>query len=297
MFATRCLTLSCGRILRNQFTRNLTSSEVAPNAGKDEIVEKTEEKTIVVSQDGAIRLIGINRPAKKNCLDAATAQLLSEALDDFEQDENSTVGILHGIGGSFSSGFDLDEIAKSNVDSEEGFPHFGPLSNRDSLVKKPLIGSISGYAVGAGFELALMCDLRIVEETASMGFLNRRMGIPIMSGGTVRLPAIIGYSRAMDMILSGKLINADQAYQWGLTNLVVACGSALGQCIVTAHTLMKYPQKALLADRMSAHYAAFSSKQIDEALQFEKDNSSHILLEEGVEGAQRFISEKAKEKS
>lgn len=97
--------------------------------------------------------------------------------------------------------------------------------NRDSLSKKPLIASISGYAVDVGFELTLMCDYRIMEETASMGFLNRRLGIPIMCGGTVRLPAMIGYSRAMDMILTGRVITSDEAFNWGLVNLVVPCGA------------------------------------------------------------------------
>ncbi|XP_020292762.1 uncharacterized protein LOC109859172 [Pseudomyrmex gracilis] len=276
---------SYAQLLRNNLQRNLTSEPVAN-------VDKNKEKTILVNQMGKVTTIGINRPEKRNCLDAATAQLLSETLDEFENNEDATVGVLYGIGGNFCAGYDLKEIADYNGESEEGIPVFGPLANKTELSKKPLVAALNGYAVGAGFELALMCDLRVIEETAMVGFLNRRFGIPILSGGTVRLPALIGYSRAMDLILTGRLASAEEAFNWGIAHRYTSCGAAIGTAVNLASSLVKFPQKSLLADRASMHYATFSSKQLDEALQFEKDNSSHLLFEDGVPGAKRFIDEK-----
>lgn len=145
--------------------------------------------------------------------------------------------------------------------------------------------------MGAGLELALMCDLRVIEGNAVVGFLNRRFGIPILCGGTVRLPAMIGYARAMDLILTGKAITGQEAFNIGLATKCTTHGTGLGQAINYARSLTKFPQKALLADRASVNYAAFSSKQLDEALQFERDNALHLLTEEGVEGAKKFIKE------
>ncbi|KAK0078538.1 hypothetical protein PV326_009290 [Microctonus aethiopoides] len=228
MNPTSRMLLPLRRILQNQFRRKLTSKTAAEPNLNDEPTEVV--KNIVVKQTGPITLFGINRPEKKNSLDTAAANELSQALDTFEENEECKIGIIHGIGGSFCAGFDLDEIAKNEVDIDN-LPHFGLLSTRNVLSKKPLIASINGYAVGVGFELALMCDLRIVEEHARMGFLNRRLGIPIMCGGTVRLPAMVGHSRAMDMILTGREINAEEAFKWGIANRLVACGAEIERCL------------------------------------------------------------------
>ncbi|XP_028050030.2 carnitinyl-CoA dehydratase isoform X2 [Monomorium pharaonis] len=238
---------------------------------------------------GKVTAIGINRPEKRNCLDVATARLLSETLDEFENNDESLVAVLYGVGGNFCAGYDLKEIADYDGKNEESIPHFGPLANRTELIKKPLVAALSGYAVGIGFELALICDLRVIEDTATVGFLNRRFGIPISCGGTVRLPAIIGYSRAMDLILTGRKVTAQEAFNWGIAHRYTCCGAALGTAMNLASSLVKFPQKSLLADRTSAYFATFSPKQIEESLQFEKDNSSHLILEEGVPGAKKFI--------
>lgn len=284
MHSLRKLSASFSRTLRTNVRRTLTSQ---PAANVD--VDKDKEKTILVKQMGKVTTIGINRPEKRNCLDVATARLLSKTLDEFENNEESSVGVLYGVGGNFCAGYDLKEIAGYDGENEESIPHFGPLANRTELSKKPLVAALSGYAVGIGFELALMCDLRVIEDTAMVGFLNRRFGIPISCGGTVRLPAMIGYSRAMDLILSGRIATAQEAFNWGIANRSTCCGAALGTAMNLAISLVKFPQKSLLADRASAYYAMFSPKQMEEALQFEKDNSSHLILEEGVSGAKKFI--------
>ncbi|CAK9820753.1 3-hydroxypropionyl-coenzyme A dehydratase [Anthophora plagiata] len=250
-----------------------------------------KEKNIIVQHFEEVTIIGINRPEKKNCLNVATAQQLFDELNNFENDEKSLIGVLHGVGGNFCSGYDLAEIAQYNGENEEVLPQFGPFANKIELCKKPLIAALNGYAIGVGFELALMCDLRIIEENAKLGFLNRRFGIPILCGGTVRLPALIGYSRAMDLILTGRFIDAKEAFSWGLVNRYTSIGSVIGDALVFAKSFVKFPQKAMLADRASLNYATFSTKQFEEAMQFEKDNASHILFEEGVIGAKRFITE------
>lgn len=256
---------------------------------KEEVEQK--EKNILVDRFEEICIIGINRPKRKNALNVATAQELSDELDKFENDENFLVGVLHGIGGNFCSGYDLKEIAQYDGKNEEVLPHFGPLANRIELCKKPLIAAISGYALGIGFELALMCDLRVMEKGAVLGFTNRRFGIPILCGGTVRLPALIGYSKAIELILTGRYIQAEEAHSCGLINRYTSTGNVLGSSLNLAKSFVKFPQKTLLADRASAQFATFSAKQLEEAIQFEKDNASHLLFEEGVVGAKRFVTE------
>ncbi|XP_057335680.1 2,3-dehydroadipyl-CoA hydratase-like [Microplitis mediator] len=278
------LTFSFSKLFYNKIKRDLTSKVAVAT---EQFEETSKGKNILISKTGPITLFGINRVSKKNSLDRETAEELSEALDVFDQNKESSVGIIHGVGGNFCAGFDLEEISKCETDTDS-LPHFGSLSSRNVLTKKPLIASVSGYAVGVGFELALMCDLRVIEEQARMGFLNRRFGIPIMCGGTVRLPAIVGYSRAMDMIISGREITGEEAFQWGIANRLVTCGGALGQSVTLAQSIIKYPQRALLSDRTSLHFASLGAKSIEEALEFEKDNSTDILLEEGIEGAKKF---------
>ncbi|KAK1134924.1 hypothetical protein K0M31_007690 [Melipona bicolor] len=258
---------------------------------KIEAEQDISEKNVLLEHFEAITLIGINRPESKNALNVATAQKLSDKLDEFENDENSVVGVLYGTGGNFCSGYDLKEIAQYNGKNEEVLPQFGSLANKIELCKKPLIAAINGYALGIGFELALMCDLRVMEKGAVLGFANRRFGIPILCGGTVRLPALIGYSKAIELILTGRYIDAKEAHSCGLINRLTDTGSVLGIAMNFANSLVKFPQKTLRADRASAYFATFSAKQLEEAIQFEKDNASHLVFEEGVAGAKRFVTE------
>lgn len=285
MNSLRKLSLTYSQLLRLSVTRSLTSQSV------DATDTEPKKKNILIEKYGAVTMIGINRPEKKNALDCRMSQDLCDALDNFDKDDEAVAGVLHGTGGNFCSGFDLEELTKYDGKNDEIIPQFGALANRSELCNKPLIAAIDGFAVGVGFELALMCDIRVIEETAIMGCLNRRFGIPMLTGGTVRLPAMIGYARAMDIVLTGRQITAKQAYAYGLCTYSTVCGGVLGTAINVAKSLVKFPQKALLADRASLRYATFLAKQMDEALQFEKDNASHILFEEGVTGAKKFINE------
>ncbi|KAF5307267.1 hypothetical protein FQR65_LT06983 [Abscondita terminalis] len=247
-------------------------------------------QTLIVEQLGAVTTFCINRPDKRNCINYATAQALKNAIRDFENDEKSLVGVLHGLGGNFCAGSDLKELAEmdnipmlSNED-ESGF--MGPTRR---FIKKPLIAAVSGYAVAGGMELALMCDLRVVEETAVMGIYNRRFGVPLIDGGTIRLTAMVGLSRALDLILTGRSVSAKEAFEIGIANRIVACGTSLGQAINVAMSLTKFPQKCLLADRKSVYNSAFASA-MDQFLKYEWNESMHVLSEESIQGAKKFVS-------
>ncbi|XP_049272672.1 probable enoyl-CoA hydratase [Rhipicephalus sanguineus] len=174
---------------------------------------------VVCDKQGRILLVGLNRPEKRNCLNVAAAQLLVEAFREFDRDNSVDVAVLHGKGGSFCAGYDLLELAE---DSPEEWPQCIPET------KKPTVAAVTGYAVGAGLELALWCDLRVVEETAVMGLFGRRFGVPLMAGGSARLPALIGLSRALDLVLTGRPISAKEAHEIGIANRIVSCGT--GEC-------------------------------------------------------------------
>ncbi|XP_046395928.1 short-chain-enoyl-CoA hydratase-like [Ischnura elegans] len=253
--------------------------------------------SIIVEKLGAVTTVGINRPEKRNCIDMNTAERLNDAIENFEADNDSLVAVLYGKGGNFCAGFDLQELTTISdvtkireVISHGPLKGLGPMGPTRKIFKKPVIAAISGYAVAGGFELALACDLRVVEETAVMGVFNRRFGVPLVDGGTVRLPALIGLSRAMDLILTGRPINAKEALEWGLANRYVAVGTALGQGVNLARSLSKFPQQCLLADRASAYEAALSPSTA-----FLQETAAAIsnleLMKEAVDGATRFSSE------
>lgn len=246
---------------------------------------------ILVEKLGSITTIGINQPHKRNCINQATAAKLSQAILEFEEDDSAVVGVLHGIGGNFCAGYDLEELSGFGTDMKlDNKAGHGPMGPTRRMIKKPMVAAISGYAVAGGMELALMCDLRVMEETAVMGVFCRRFGVPLMDGGTVRLQALVGLSRALDLILTGRALSAQEAYEWGLANRLVACGTGLGQAINLATSLVKFPQGCMQADRVSAYNSAFSASSFEDALEFEKDNATPIVLQESVTGAKKFMS-------
>ncbi|XP_054922816.2 probable enoyl-CoA hydratase isoform X5 [Dermacentor andersoni] len=176
----------------------------------------TKRCPVVCDKQGRILLVGLNRPEKRNCINVAAAQQLLEAFHEFDRDDSVDVAVLHGKGGSFCAGYDLSELAEDSLDD---WPECVPET------RKPTVAAVSGYAVGAGMELALWCDLRVVDETAVMGLFGRRFGVPLMAGGSARLPALIGLSRALDLVLTGRPISAKEAHEIGLANRVVSCGT------------------------------------------------------------------------
>lgn len=156
-------------------------------------------------------------------------------------------------------------------------------------LSKPVIAAIDGYAVAGGFELALWCDLRVVETSAIMGVFCRRFGVPLLDGGTVRLSKLIGYSRALDLILTGRGINGKEAFDFGLANRLVPVGTCLGQAFNLAQSLVKFPQECLQKDRKSAYYATFESPSLKDALEYEFNNAKTIIPTESVQGKRKKI--------
>ncbi|XP_050028244.3 probable enoyl-CoA hydratase isoform X2 [Dermacentor andersoni] len=230
---------------------------------------------VVCDKQGRILLVGLNRPEKRNCINVAAAQQLLEAFHEFDRDDSVDVAVLHGKGGSFCAGYDLSELAEDSLDD---WPECVPET------RKPTVAAVSGYAVGAGMELALWCDLRVVDETAVMGLFGRRFGVPLMAGGSARLPALIGLSRALDLVLTGRPISAKEAHEIGLANRVVSCGTALGQAISLAGSIVKFPQGCVQADRAAVYNASFHSRDLSEALAFERKTARGVLHSEAVHG-------------
>lgn len=245
--------------------------------------------TIIVKKFDHITTIGINRPEKRNCINKSTAVLLAETIKKFEEDNNAYVGVLHGIGGNFCAGYDLSEISELGDYGADDLLETGPMGLPQRVVKKPLVAALSGFAVAGGLELALLCDLRVIEENAVLGVYNRRFGIPLINGGTVRLQATVGLSRTLDLILTGRSIDAKEAYEWGLANRIVACGTALGQAMQLAGSLVKFPQDCLLQDRHSVYNAAFNSSY-QTLLKYEQEHGRKVFNSESVAGAKKFMS-------
>lgn len=236
---------------------------------------------MVCAKEGRLLLVGLNRPEKRNCLNAEAVRLLRESFREFDRDDSVDVAVLHGKGGSFCAGYDLEELAEGRLDE-------WPTWTLDT--RKPVVAAVSGYAVGAGMELALWCDLRVVDETAVMGLFGRRFGVPLMAGGSARLPALVGLSRALDLILTGRPISAKEAHEIGIANRVVSCGTALGQAVSLANSIAKFPQGCVQTDRAAAYHACFDSADLSQALAFERQAAEGALKSEAVEGARRFLS-------
>jgi enoyl-CoA hydratase len=200
---------------------------------------------------GPVTTVVLSRPARRNAVDRDTAQALVAAFEAFERDDDARVAVLWGEGGTFCAGADLVAVSEGrpNVIAPTG-P--GPMGPTRMLLSKPVIAAVAGYAVAGGLELALWCDLRVVEQDATFGVFCRRWGVPLIDGGTVRLPRLIGASRAADMILTGRAVHADEALAWGLANRVVAKGQARHEAEVLASSIAAFPQRCMRSDRRSA---------------------------------------------
>ena len=245
--------------------------------------------TVSLEKKERITIVTLDRSEVRNAVDGATARALAQAFREFDVDPDSDIAVFHGANGTFCAGADLKAVAAqagANPLSAEGD---GPMGPSRMLLGKPVIGAISGYAVAGGLELALWCDMRVVEESAVLGVFCRRWGVPLVDGGTVRLPRLIGHSRAMDLILTGRPVSAQEALAMGLANRVVADGSALNAAIELAEQLASYPQNCLRSDRLSA------CEQWDMSHAEAMDNEFRRGMEviesgETVGGASRFAS-------
>lgn len=201
---------------------------------------------------GSIRIVTLNRPEVRNAVDAATARALADAFRQFDADATLHVAVLTGAGGMFCSGADLKSIA-AGVPNELREHGDGPMGPTRMLLSKPVIAAIEGYAVAGGLELALWCDLRVVARGATLGVYCRRWGVPLIDLGTIRLPRLIGQSHALDLILTGRGVGADEAFRMGLANRVVESGQALEAALELAHALASLPQDCLRSDRLSCY--------------------------------------------
>ena len=241
---------------------------------------------VLVERSGPVTTVIINRPERRNAVNEETASELLEVFEAFERDEESAVAVLAGAGGCFCAGWDLKEFAT------EGFPESydpegdGALRVSRRLLNKPVIAAVDGHAVAGGLELALWCDLRVMEADAIFGVFCRRWGVPLIDGGTVRLPRLIGASHALDMILTGRPVGADEALAWGLANRVVPRGQARAEAESLASEIAHFPQLCLRADRMSCHRQW--SLDLAEALRNEGIEGDRPLREEARRGASRF---------
>ena len=204
-----------------------------------------------IKTDGPVTIITLSRPEVRNAVDRQTARKLADAFRAFDADENARAAVLAGDQGQFCAGADLKKIAAGQPNRIEPDGD-GPMGPTRMILSKPVIAAIAGYAVAGGLELALWCDLRVMEEDAVLGVFCRRWGVPLIDGGTVRLPRLIGLSRALDLILTGRPVEAAEALQMGMVNRVVPTGKARQAAVELAHQLAAFPQTCLWGDRMSA---------------------------------------------
>ncbi|MFC8406195.1 crotonase/enoyl-CoA hydratase family protein [Streptomyces griseoincarnatus] len=235
---------------------------------------------------GAVTTVVLSRPEARNAVDGPTAAELAGVFRAFEADDEARVAVLWGEGGTFCAGADLKALGteRANRVTEDGDGPMGPTRLR---LSKPVIAAVSGHAVAGGLELALWCDLRVAEEDAVFGVFCRRWGVPLIDGGTVRLPRLIGTSRAMDMILTGRPVPAPEAYAMGLANRVVPVGRARAEAEELAASLARFPQACLRSDRASVLEQEGLGEE--EALAAELRYGSAVLAE-SLEGAARFAS-------
>ena len=208
--------------------------------------------TVTVSQHDRITVVTITRADVRNAVDGATALALADAFRAFDEDPDSDVAILTGEQGHFCAGADLKAVAAGDAANRMQPEGDGPMGPSRMMLSKPVIAAIAGHAVAGGLELALWCDLRVAEESAVLGVYCRRWGVPLVDGGTLRLPRLIGHSRAMDLILTGRPVHADEALQMGLVNRVVPDGESLDAALELAQSLSRFPQACMRSDRLSA---------------------------------------------
>ncbi len=238
--------------------------------------------------DGPVTVVTLDRPAVRNAVDGPTAAALCDAFRRFDADPNLSVAVLTGAGGTFCAGADLRALAegRGNRVDETGD---GPMGPTRLCLGKPVIAAVEGHAVAGGLELALWCDLRVAAQDAVFGVYCRRWGVPLIDGGTIRLPRLIGHSHALDLILTGRGVSGEEARTLGLANRLVPKGRALPEAIALAHELARLPQRCLRSDRRSAYEQW--DLPLDAALRHETRLGLDVIRSgESREGARRFAS-------
>ncbi|WP_300669871.1 crotonase/enoyl-CoA hydratase family protein [Desulfoluna sp.] len=248
--------------------------------------------SIRTEKNGNVWTIIIHRPDVRNAIDGVAADELTEAFQAFEDDPDSRVAVLYGSGGTFCAGGDLAAMVADghNPIREKGG---GPIGISHLRLSKPVIAAVSGYAVAGGLELALFCDIRMAETSAVFGVFNRRWGLPLCNGSTARLPRLIGHGRAMDMILTGRPVSAEEALAYGLVTRVVEDGTVRAEAETLAADMAAFPPEGLRCDRWNT--LTQFSMDLDEALDHELQNAARVFdKKEALKGARAFVNGKGR---
>lgn len=240
-----------------------------------------------VRREGPVTVIRIHRPAVRNAIDAETAAALREAWLAFARDDEAKVGVLTGGDDVFSAGADLNDLDRLAPAVQD---EHGPLGFTRFHIDKPTIAAVAGYCVAGGLEMACWCDLRVADETAVFGCFERRFGVPLVDGGTQRLPRIVGLGRALDLILTGRSVDAQEALTIGLVNEVVPPGNALDRALEMARRLAAFPQICLRRDRLAVYEGL--GRPLEDGLRVEARHGAAVLKSgEPVAGARQFLEE------
>ena len=244
--------------------------------------------TVTVSRRDAVTLVTLDRPEVRNAVDGEHAQALHDAFVAFDADPQASVAVLYGAGGSFCAGADLKAVSAGTMPVWPPGEGRGPMGPTRLALGKPVIAAVEGHAVAGGLELALWCDLRVADPEAVFGVYCRRWGVPLIDGGTVRLPRLIGQSRALDLILTGRGVGAAEALTMGLINRVSAPGHALDEAMDLAAQLAAFPQTCLREDRLSLY--GQEGMELTAAMAAEWEHGMRSLAADSAAGAARFAS-------
>src|ERR1035441_413139 len=243
--------------------------------------------TVRVERSGPVTTVILDRPAVHNAVNGPTAAALAEAFADFDADPDASVAVLFGAGGTFCAGADLKALGSPDGNTVEAGGN-GPMGPTRMELSKPVIAAIDGYAVAGGLELALWCDLRVMEEGATLGVFCRRWGVPLIDGGTVRLPRIVGVGRALDLILTGRAVGATEALAIGLVNRVVERGHVRAAALDLAEEIASFPEVCMREDRLSMYEGL--GRPETEAMSIEFAHGQTSLQADMREHVSRFVS-------
>ena len=255
---------------------------------------RPDHPSVEFKKDDSIAVITIDRPRRRNAVDAETARALDRCFVRFEQDEALDVAILTGTGNTFCAGADLASVNEGeDVEARLSMGQTGPMGPTRRVLNKPVIAAIEGHAVAGGLELACWCDLRVAARSAILGVFCRRVGVPLVDGGTVRLPRLIGQSRAMDLILTGREVSAGEALEMGLVNRLVDDGKALEAAVSLARELARFPRQCLRGDRLSAlqQWSLSEAAAMDNEL---AHGRATVRSGEPTDGASAFVARRKK---
>jgi enoyl-CoA hydratase len=254
-----------------------------------------------IERSGSVWTVIHSRPEARNAMDAASAETLTAAFEQFDKDDNANVAVFWGEGGAFCAGWDLKSVSSLDETDPVGVLDFpkdggtaprGPLGPSRLEMSKPVIAAVEGPAVAGGMELAMWCDVRVMAQNAYFGVYCRRWGVPLIDGGTVRLPRLVGLGKALEIIMSGRKVTAEESYRIGLCEKVVPPGQARAAAEAMAQEIARFPQACMRADRLSVYRAW--GKSVRQGLESEWATSAGIVKAEGIAGATRFAQGKGR---